>query len=625
MILTYKRLFVLCYGFHIFTNTNLAQSLNTLTSFRTPSANWQMVGEVLGTPSDKTLTSKVGTGILLCTPKNGLYKEADNLISHLEHGDVDLSFDVMIPKGANSGVYLQGRYEIQVFDSWGVTHPTYTDAGSIYQRWDETRGKNTEGYEGHAPRLNAVKAPGLWNHVEISFIAPRFDAAGKKTANARFAKVTWNGLVIHQNVELFGPTRAAVFSDEKPLGPIMFQGDHGVVAFKNIAITKLGNSTISLSAPVKYQIYENALISEKYGAVQEKPKVKDLTTIKPVLTGETNLIDATVSRRGIQYYVFTGKFKVAKTDMYDIKGNWHGYANVWIDDELVFSDENTPWYGLGFNEESFGKKQLTQGEHSFKIGYTHREWEKQMRAVAFYLKNANNTEGWQALHEKSSEIEFSKTVLNVIEPTTQPIFQRSFVDFNGKKRTHAINVGFPQGLHYSYDTKQGGLLHVWRGRFLNTTEMWHERGEEQTAEPLGVSVQLTGRFSLINKDKLDSIPESELRYEGINLMNIEGQKTPQFSYRYQSTTIKDWTQPSANKQGLQRTITLSTPLPNMNVLVSTTTKGIQKTAEGLFAVNGAEYFIKLPSGLSAVITEKNGQQMLMVALNTAVFSYEIIF
>ncbi len=628
MFSKYMRPFILWYSILICINATLAQSyqtLDALTDFKNPSANWQVVGEVMGTPLDKTLNSRAGTGVLLCTPKNGLNKAGDNLISNLEHGDLDLSFDVMVPKGANSGVYLQGRYEIQVFDSWGITNPTSSHAGGIYQRWDEARGKNTEGYEGHAPRVNAVKAPGLWNHVEVSFIAPRFDASGKKTANARFAKVTWNGMVIHQNVELFGTTRSATFTDEKPLGSLMIQGDHGVVAYKNIRITKLGNSSVTMTAPVKYQVYENAFTREKTGDVLAKPVAKDLTALKPVLTGETALIDASVSRRGVQYYVFTGKFKVAKTGMYDFKGNWHGYANVWIDDEMVLSDENTPWYGLGFNEETLGEKQLAEGEHSFKIGYTHRDWERQMRAVALYIKNAADTEGWQGLHEKKSEIEFSKTVLNEVEPTTQPIFQRSFVVFNGKKRTHALNVGFPQGLHYSYDTKQGGLLHAWRGLFLNTTEMWHERGEEQTAQPLGVSVQLTGRFSLINKDKLDSIPESELRYEGTNLVDIEGQKTPQFSYRYQNTMIKDWTQPAANKQGLQRTISLSTTLSGMNVLLATASKGIQKAADGLYAIDGAAYFIKLPAGTPAVIAEKNGQQILMVALNAAVFSYEIVF
>jgi hypothetical protein len=68
------------------------------------------------------------------------------------------------------------------------------------------------------------------------FRAPHFDAAGKKTANALFVKVVQNGVVIHENVQVTGPTRAASFQDEKPLGPLMLQGDHGPVAYRNIRI-----------------------------------------------------------------------------------------------------------------------------------------------------------------------------------------------------------------------------------------------------------------------------------------------------------------------------------------------------------------------------------------------------
>ncbi|MDZ7876926.1 MAG: family 16 glycoside hydrolase [Saprospiraceae bacterium] len=594
------------------------QALDALSDFRNPPTNWQVVGEVTGTPADKTLTPKAGKGVLLCTPK-----ESGNLLSNLEHGDLELSLDVMIPKGSNSGIYLQGRYEIQVFDSWGVANPLHSDAGGIYQRWDDSRGKNTEGYEGHAPRLNAVKAPGLWNHLDISFVAPRFDAAGKKIANARFAKVTWNGVVIHQNVEVFGPTRASAYTDEKALGALMLQGDYGNVAYKNIRITQLGNRSVAISTPVKYAIYENAYTQERKGAILEKPKPKDLATLKPVKTGETDLIDATVSKRGVQFYVFTGKFKVAKEGDYDFKSNCQGYANIWVDDVLLLSDDNTPWYGLSFNEETVGKKHLTAGEHTFKIHYTHRDWERTLRALALFVKGEN--EGWQALHAKQSELEYSKTVLNLVEPKTQPIFQRSFVVFDNKKRTHAVNVGFPEGVHYSYDTKQGALLHVWRGGFLNTTEMWHERGEEQTAAPLGMSVSMTGQFSLITKDKLDAVTESALRYEGMKLVSVQGQKVPQFSYVFQNISIKDWTQPTADKLGLQRTLSLSAKSTKLNVLLATATHGIQKIAEGVYAIDGAAYFIKLPIGTTATVVEHNGKTLLMTELKEQLFTYEIVF
>src|SRR5262249_45701970 len=96
--------------------------------------------------------------------------------------------------------------------------------------------------------------PGLWQHLRIEFEAPRFDAAGKKTKNARFVKVVLNGYTIQENVEVTGPTRSAAFNDEKPLGPLMIQGDHGAVALRNLAIRRLGERPIAASG-VRYKLY----------------------------------------------------------------------------------------------------------------------------------------------------------------------------------------------------------------------------------------------------------------------------------------------------------------------------------------------------------------------------------
>ncbi|MCZ7637199.1 MAG: DUF1080 domain-containing protein [Verrucomicrobia bacterium] len=84
--------------------------------------------------------------------------------------------------------------------------------------------------------------PGEWQTFDITFTAPRFDATGRKTAPARFVQVRHNGRLIHENVALTGPTRAAVWEserDEKPTGPLMLQGDHGPVAYRNLRLRPL--------------------------------------------------------------------------------------------------------------------------------------------------------------------------------------------------------------------------------------------------------------------------------------------------------------------------------------------------------------------------------------------------
>ena len=204
-----------------------------------PTGDWQMVGKVVQDPKDeKKLSAEPGQGAIY----NGLKGRTRNLFSDAEHGDVAAHIEFMVPKGSNSGVYFQGRYEIQVFDSFGVAKGEYpgTECGGIYQRWDPKRGKGKKGFEGRSPRTNASRPPGQWQSFDVVFQAPRFDDTGRKVANARFVKVVHNGVVIHENVELTGPTRAAAFGDEKPLGSLMLQGDHGPVAYRNIRILPLG-------------------------------------------------------------------------------------------------------------------------------------------------------------------------------------------------------------------------------------------------------------------------------------------------------------------------------------------------------------------------------------------------
>ena len=166
---------------------------------------------------------------------NGDNSHTSNLITDKKFGDMELYLEFMVAKGSNSGVYLHGLYEVQVFDSYAVNNPLTTgDAGAIYERWD-----NGRGYGGSAPLLNASRPPGEWQFYHIWFRGPRFDSTGHKTENARFIRVVYNGLVVQNNFEIDGPTRSALEIPEAAINPIMLQGDHGPVAFRNIYVKPL--------------------------------------------------------------------------------------------------------------------------------------------------------------------------------------------------------------------------------------------------------------------------------------------------------------------------------------------------------------------------------------------------
>jgi hypothetical protein len=189
---------------------------------------WHAAGGVtLDTANVHRFTITPGEGILVNGPKG----KACNLHTELKHGDCEAHIEFTVPKGSNSGVYFMGKYEIQVFDSFGKEKVKYDDCGGIYGRWI-----NNETIEGHAPRVNASKAPGEWQTFDVIFRAPRFDASGKKVENARFVKVVHNGQVVHEDVELKGETRACMPGPEQVRGPLMLQGDHGPVAYRNLRI-----------------------------------------------------------------------------------------------------------------------------------------------------------------------------------------------------------------------------------------------------------------------------------------------------------------------------------------------------------------------------------------------------
>ena len=150
-------------------------------------------------------------------------------------GDVELHVEWATPNPAegsdqdrgNSGVFLQGIYEIQVLDSYH--NATYADgsAASIYGQFP--------------PRVNVSRPPGEWQTYDIRWTRPRFDASGKVVKPARVT-VRHNGVLVHDDVALLGPTtngRRAPYEAHADRLPLKLQ-DHGhPVRFRNIWVRDL--------------------------------------------------------------------------------------------------------------------------------------------------------------------------------------------------------------------------------------------------------------------------------------------------------------------------------------------------------------------------------------------------
>lgn len=206
-----------------------------LEAWKRPAANWEVVGGVaLDAKDARKLGPQAGKGVIY----NGPTGRGSNLISRRTFGDVELHAEFLVPKGSNSGIKLEEVYEVQIFDSHGVKKLTASHCGGIYPR-AELLPRYHHIDEGYPPRVDACKPPGEWQTLDIIFHAPRFDASGKKVADARFDSVKLNGQVVQENLDLPCPTGNNWRNPEHPSGSILLQGDHGAVAFRNVRVRPL--------------------------------------------------------------------------------------------------------------------------------------------------------------------------------------------------------------------------------------------------------------------------------------------------------------------------------------------------------------------------------------------------
>lgn len=443
---------------------------NDLSDFKNAGTNWTIASDAacnFNQPND--IQAIAGKGCVVDKPDA---KNNSHLITQQEFGDAEVELDFMMAKGSNSGIYLQGRYEVQLFDSWQKIHPTYSDCGGVYQRWDDNKPGDEKGYEGTAPLVNVTRAPGLWQHIKIRFRAPKFGADGKKISNAVFEEVYLNGTLVQEETAVTGPTRSSAFNDEKAIGPLMLQGDHGPVAFRNIQIRPLQSGTAA--APVK-------------------------------------------KRRS-------------------------------MDNPIVFNPSSN-----------------------------------------------------------------------------EPVLLRSFWQYGDTKLTHVISAGYPDQTNFAYNLKEGALLQIWRGPFLDVTDMWHERGEPQLAKPLGSAISFPNQppVAVLSSNTAawpDSVAFDDFNNKGYSL---DKERNPTFKYNYNGINVMDKIF-SANGAGLTREIKVDNPPAQLYCKIATA-DNIQQLSKGLYAVSNKSYYVQIDEKYAPVIRQTaKGQEMLVpVSAQNNTVSYSI--
>lgn len=219
--------------------------------FRNPNAKktWVVCDDVKLDPANPTRLLPVGSGggagaVMLC----GDDGRGSDLMTSDNYDDYELHLEFTVPKGSNSGVYNRGLFEIQVFDSFGVPTLAFHDCGALYER--------------AIPKENLAKPPGEWQSFDITLIGKKltlywngklvyrdYDVRYGETDKAAFERLNQEnaGKPPELRVKLEekdghyvgffgeGGTRAGLSGPDRP-GPVLLQGDHGPVAYRNLRI-----------------------------------------------------------------------------------------------------------------------------------------------------------------------------------------------------------------------------------------------------------------------------------------------------------------------------------------------------------------------------------------------------
>ncbi|MBY5960137.1 DUF1080 domain-containing protein [Membranicola marinus] len=572
-------------------------SLETLEDFANVTESWIKVKDVyFDLNGEGEMVIEEGTGVLLNTRGE---KWVSNLLTNFEHEDIEIELDFMMAKGSNAGIFLQGRYEIQMYDSWLETTPQHSDNGGIYQRWNENAAKGKKGFHGNPPIINASKAPGLWQNLRILFQAPRFDEAGNKIKNGVFREVYLNEVLVQNNIEVTGPTRDAKFKEESSFGPIMFQGDHGIFALKNIKYKLYQSENITLTD----------MVLSSYDSIAS---IRDFDTRPELYQRNIDLLDHSVPSKVDDFGgVIKGKIHVPKSGDYyfNLMLAWipddgpdgpNGGGQLVIGDTCVISMDGSRRNGYGTINLEPGSYDLNLKYYkSFRYGYAYKnDLLLGVEGPQISFSHLNAPVNFNVDHSYNKIIRKSKGEI---------VTQRGFYNDEGDVKTHAVAVGFPGGVSYSYDLDEGKLLSVWHGGFINATGMWNHRGSTQLMIPNGsvIGLDLVGTFR-----KKSDIASNQTMDE-VNVPDYLGYKVgtddlPIYKYAMDEGILFDRIRYLEKGRGLRREIVFENYPDNQHFdFMITSQKSFKKLPNGLYMVGDKDYYIQFDNGIVPKLMEKN--------------------
>jgi hypothetical protein len=222
---------------------------------------------------------------------------------------------------------------------------------------------------------------------------------------------------------------------------------------------------------------------------------------------------------------------------------------------------------------------------------------------------------------------------------TEPSFQRGFFMIRNKINPYAMSVGIPGGMNYAYDLSTYTILSAWRGKYIDVSNMWTDRGETQREIPLGTPVEFHNKPNMTklldsNDDWPDTVSVDNNMYTNRGY-RIDEKGLPVFMYTYETAAVEDYIFPSPDKSGFTRSINVQfNGIDDQLYFLIGSGKMIEQLSNGCYAIDEKAYYIESITGLDAknvkLVKSKNGMQNLLLVLTPANnsnlrFSYSLIW
>ena len=498
------------------------------------------------------------------------------ITSKLTTADAKVRFEFLLGNNSEGIFYIQGRHGILLSNTRPMGAILKSDGGL------------------QLPLQQAGKAVGLWQKLEVTFSEASFGNA------LTIEKVVLNDVIIHEGYIL--PTTG---TNE---GPLAFENKAGTVAVKNIEYLKYNKEKPLKLSDLSYELFETYDWNQQFAPKSNKPND----------TGTTATLTKDFGAGFNRFLlIFKGNLDVEKDGSYSLIADYAGKGSLTVDGK-----ELIPMEPESYRKPRVAYVDLKKGKHPIEIRYIKVWWKAELGLFA-----AGPEIRPYPLHAETS-LPSPQAVGEIdITPKNDVELVRSFVMFNGTKRTHAISVGNPVGIHYTFDLDQGTLLYAWKGDFADVTEMFHERGEPQLLRPKGVKAIFSGKPTIAALTDANAVmPDSLDDYKDFIFKgySLDAQGIPTYKYQYKGAQITQKITPS-NEGGISNTIS-ATGGSNLYTRLGEA-KSITMINKGFYSLedtNGNASYIQIDQKAKPIIRNSKAGQEIILPLNGTT-SYSILW